>query len=347
MSIKDATVLSQTSTVKNSVSKTISNNIFVKTIQHLTRKRYKCYYGKSFEQLPNDEIVELRPEVLACLSGPDNGISDVVLVSHRTHLTTKAALLSTSQTVEIKSQNISDKLISNQLDSNDSNLINERWDSFTNCKITKWDRVHPSSFGIAESLYEKNLINKTLVGDPIADVFSVLTRPNSSILILADGVNWGPRSRLAARCAVRASMNYINKNLFCDNPKRLLTTHEVFTVMMGSFDAAQEFILEKKGTMTTLCCSVVLKLKDSTSSNPLWGVCTLSIGDSTAYVFNRDKGVLELTFGSRNINDDRDMRNVGGALGYVYGRKPDVSNLNYSFMYIKEGDMVFLVSDGK
>jgi len=31
----------------------------------------------------------------------------------------------------------------------------------------------------------------------------------------------------------------------------------------------------------------------------------------------------------------------------VYGRKPDVSNLNYSLMYIKEGDVVFLVSDGK
>ena len=46
------------------------------------------------------------------------------------------------------------------------------------------------------------------------------------------------------------------------------------------------------------------------------------------------------------MNNDRDMRNVGGALGYVYGNKPDVSNLNYSLMYIKEKDIVFLVSDG-
>jgi hypothetical protein len=167
-------------------------------------------------------------------------------------------------------------------------------------------------------------------------------------MILADGVNWGPRSRLAARCAVRASMNYINKHMFFPpEPKPRMTTHDVFTVMMRSFDAAQEFILQKKGTMTTLCCSVVLKLKEgSSSSQPLWAVCTLSIGDSTAYVFNKEKGVLELTYGARNINDDRDMRNVGGALGHVYGRKPDVSNLNYSFMYIKEGDIVFLVSDG-
>lgn len=173
-------------------------------------------------------------------------------------------------------------------------------------------------------------------------------------MILADGVNWGPRSRLAARCAVRACMNYINNQIFfpstnesTEQVQKKLSTHDVFTIMMKSFDAAQEFILQKKGTMTTLCCSVVLKLKDSNSSTtPLWAVCTLSIGDSTAYVFNKEKGVLELTYGARNINDDRDMRNVGGALGHVYGRKPDVSNLNYSLMYIKEGDIVFLVSDG-
>jgi serine/threonine protein phosphatase PrpC len=73
---------------------------------------------------------------------------------------------------------------------------------------------------------------------------------------------------------------------------------------------------------------------------------TLSIGDSTAYVFNREKGVFELTHGARDLNNDRDMRNVGGALGYVYGIKPDASNLNYSLMYIREKDIVFLVSDG-
>lgn len=102
--------------------------------------------------------------------------------------------------------------------------------------------------------------------------------------------------------------------------------------------------------MTTLCCSVVVKLKDSNGSsncsNQLWAVCTLSIGDSTAYVFNRTKGVFELTYGARNLNNDRDMRNVGGALGHVYGNKPDVSNLNYSIMYVKQNDIVFLVSDG-
>jgi hypothetical protein len=255
-------------------------------------------------------------------------------------------------------------------------LISECWDSFAKCDLNKWNQYHHKSYGIACSLYENNLVNNTTVGDPIADVYAILTRRNSSILLLADGVNWGPRSRLAARCAVRAAMNYLNRNLFCSNSSsgapaptcngnaltvnaKNLTTHDLFKLMMRSFDAAQEYILQKKGTMTTLCCSVVAKLRDSSSNNgisaslsanPLvpntWVVCTLSIGDSTAYVFNKEKGVFECTYGARNLNDDRDMRNVGGALGHVYGNKPDVSNLNYSLMYIKENDIVFLVSDG-
>ena len=64
------------------------------------------------------------------------------------------------------------------------------------------------------------------------------------------------------------------------------------------------------------------------------------------FFFHKSKLKIKLFQGSRNLNNDRDMRNVGGALGYVYGNKPDVSNLNYSLMYIKEKDIVFLVSDG-
>lgn len=224
----------------------------------------------------------------------------------------------------------------------------ECWDSFQKSGIQKWNLYNHRAYGIACSLYENNPITNTTVGEPIADVYAILARKDSSILCLADGVNWGPRSRLAARSAVRASMNFINRNLFYNSAKKSFNTHDLFQIMCRSFDAAQEFILQRKGTMTTLCCSVVVKLKDaSSSSSPTWAVCTLSIGDSTAYVFNRAKGVFELSFGSRNLDNDRDMRNVGGALGHVYGNKPDVSNLNYSVMYIKENDIVFLVSDGE
>lgn len=199
-------------------------------------------------------------------------------------------------------------------------LVYDCWDSFHKLGIQKWNLSHHRAYGIACSLYENNLVANYTVGDPVADCFALLARKNSSILVLADGVNWGPRSRLAARCACRASLNFINRNLFYAQNKTM-TTHDVFRIMCRAFDAAQGFILQRKGTMTTLCCSVVLKLKESNpgSNGNLWVVCTLSIGDSTAYVFNKTKGVFELTTGARNVNDDRDMRNVGGGLGHVYG----------------------------
>jgi serine/threonine protein phosphatase PrpC len=305
----------------------------------LTRKHYKCYYAKSYDQLPLDEIAELSSEIVSYYSGPDYGVYDISLVSSRKQ----------DQLKQQQAQNDSSNKNSNTSKTENSNQIKfdrDCYDSFEKCDILEWNLRHHRSYGIACSLYENNLVTNTTVGDPVADSFAILTRQNSSIMLLGDGVNWGPRSRLASRCAVRASMNYLNKNLFMTSTSssKSLNTHEIFKHICRSFDAAQDLILQKKGTMTTLCCCVVVKLKDSSSST--WVVCTLSIGDSTAYVFNKDKGIFELTYGSRNLNDDRDMRNVGGALGHVYGNKPDATNLNYSLMYIKENDIVFLVSDG-
>ena len=51
------------------------------------------------------------------------------------------------------------------------------------------------------------------VGDPVADSFALCARNNNAVLIVADGVNWGEKSRLASRCAVYGSMQYINQQL--------------------------------------------------------------------------------------------------------------------------------------
>jgi len=51
-------------------------------------------------------------------------------------------------------------------------------------------------------------------GDPIADTFAVCARKNNCILLIADGVNWGEKSRLAARCALYGGMKYLNKQLY-------------------------------------------------------------------------------------------------------------------------------------
>ena len=39
-------------------------------------------------------------------------------------------------------------------------------------------------------------------------------RRNNTILLIADGVNWGEKSRLAARCALYGSMKYLNYKIF-------------------------------------------------------------------------------------------------------------------------------------
>ncbi|RNA45124.1 hypothetical protein BpHYR1_033034 [Brachionus plicatilis] len=331
MSINDATnvasaaALASASSIKK-VTNTLSNNILIKKLNQLRRKTYKCYHAKSYDQLPNDEICDLNQELISYNSGPDEGIANVKLVPQRK----PSSYVTPAENQE------------NPVAQDEKKMLHECWDSFHKMGITKFNSYHHKSYGIACSLYENNLTNNTTVGDPIADVYAIMTRKNSSVLILADGVNWGPRSRLAARCAVRASMNHLNKFLYS---KKNLTTHDIFKIMCRSFDSAQDFILQRKAAVTTLCCCVVVKLKDP-SQNSLWAVCTLSIGDSTAYVFNGHRGIFDLSLGARNLNNDRDMRNVGGALGGVYGNKPDVSNLTYSLMYIKENDIVFLMSDG-
>lgn len=51
-------------------------------------------------------------------------------------------------------------------------------------------------------------------GEPVADSFALCVRRNNAILMVADGVNWGEKSRLAARCALYGSMKYLNYTIF-------------------------------------------------------------------------------------------------------------------------------------
>lgn len=57
--------------------------------------------------------------------------------------------------------------------------------------ITNWFNPNEMAYGIATTLYEKNPINNTNNGEPIADCFGIIARSQSAILALADGVNWG------------------------------------------------------------------------------------------------------------------------------------------------------------
>ena len=48
-------------------------------------------------------------------------------------------------------------------------------------------------------------------------------RENSAILALADGVNWGEKSCLAARCAIHGCINYLNKVLYREGAGTITT----------------------------------------------------------------------------------------------------------------------------
>lgn len=157
--------------------------------------------------------------------------------------------------------------------------------------------------------------------------------------MIADGVNWGYKARLASRSAIHAAMDCLNKNLF---EKKLQTTKEIFERIRFAIDAAQKMIVSNEGSLTTLTISFVCP-----SSNRRTLVCTAIVGDSNAYVYSRkQRQIYELTQASRDLNNERDMRLPGGALGMTLDEQADLDNLTYSLMEIDQDDFVFLTTDG-
>ena len=124
--------------------------------------------------------------------------------------------------------------------------------------IRYWNRPNSSAFGLSDSLYEKHPFTGIAAGSPIADTFAVVARKNSAILVLGDGVNWGPRAALASRAAVHGAMEYLNQALFGVTRTRTLTTQDVFQILLRSFHAAHCLILEEEAMLTTLTAAVVL-----------------------------------------------------------------------------------------
>ena len=223
-----------------------------------------------------------------------------------------------------------------------------------------WNRPSDVAYGISLSLYEDDktrqkveIINgipqvtSTLVGDPVADVFGVIARENSAVLAVADGVGWGKKPRLAARCAVRAVMDH-----FASNIRRLQTrsssSRTVLEMLMESVKAAQKSILDHRATLTTLSVAVLCEMqKSSRSAAKEWGMFVISIGDSPVYVYcPHTQQVFEATIGCHSHDGVRDMRMAGGSLGPARGTRPDLGNLTLAYMPMYQDDIVFIASDG-
>lgn len=211
--------------------------------------------------------------------------------------------------------------------------------------VVGWHRPHSTADGESVTLYEHKDQTSYHHGDPIADVFAVLSRPNSCILAVADGCGWGIKPRLAARCAVHGSVEHLNAKLFQSSSSERFTTQDVFHVLYRSFHNAQRTIIKHGGTTTTLCLAVVVELEEAKSGNK-WGICVLSVGDSICYVWRHDmQEVHEVTALIRE-GKERQQWDSGGCLGANIGDHPDLTNLRCCFAPLAEHDIVFLSSDG-
>jgi len=62
-------------------------------------------------------------------------------------------------------------------------------------------------------------------GDPIADSYAFIARKNNALMVIADGVNWGEKSKIASRSAVDAVVNYITQTVFIQKDQVIHSTN--------------------------------------------------------------------------------------------------------------------------
>ncbi|GMT16770.1 hypothetical protein PFISCL1PPCAC_8067, partial [Pristionchus fissidentatus] len=315
---------------------------------HSIKQQPELYFGKTGCDLPLLQIDSLEPSIVSACTGPEGGLSNVDAV--RTDKVAKMVNLDdemclstddidTDEEDERTSINGSSLSLDDHLPpSNGKTKINTT--AKKACDDIDWSRVDEAiAFGSSVSLYERNPLTGVSAGNPIADVYAVCARENNAILALADGVNWGEGARLAARCAVRGAMDHLNH---CITDGKLTNTNEVFHELLASFHRAHSLILQEGGMLTTLCVALALPVACSNS----WVLCVCNVGDSLCFVYNSSYGVREVTLGSHDCSEMRDMRNAGGALGPVDGRNPQLQNLTCSETFVEPGDLIFITSDG-
>ncbi|CAG5125070.1 unnamed protein product, partial [Candidula unifasciata] len=207
--------------------------------------------------------------------------------------------------------------------------------------VKDWTLREEQAYGASISLYEQHPISGRISGEPIADSFALCVRRNNAILMMADGVNWGEKSRLAARCALYGSMKYLNYTIF-DRRHKPENTQDVVRLLRKALDEAHRAIISKEAGLTTLCLCMVCEVANSDQH----AVCCVNVGDSLAFVYSANNAIREVTVGSHDVGSERDIRDAGGALGPVDGVNPELHNLTCSVTFCHKGDMVFLTTDG-
>ncbi|GIY13247.1 PP2C-like domain-containing protein CG9801 [Caerostris darwini] len=321
-------------------------------------KKYhpEVLYGKSYYELPVKEIAPLSRTVLSACTGPQGGLTTVDLETKpfefpdvdvhfidEDHRDSSENLVKLKDIVQEDTYSSAHDDIEPWPDVNPS-ISDSNGESLKKAEIAgikDWFSPCESAYGIATTLYECHPVTKENAGNPIADAFAVVMRENSALLVLADGVNWGEKSCLAARCAIHGCVNYLNKVLYREGAGDI-SSLDIFISLLRSFSEAHNLILHENGTLTTLCAVVVAQLKKSNK----FIACACNVGDSLAYIYSPKYGVREITQGSHDIYSMRDMRDALGALGPVDGINPELSNLTLSMSELDPDDIVFLASDG-
>ncbi|CAJ0945489.1 unnamed protein product, partial [Mesorhabditis belari] len=321
----------------------------------------EVYCGKTGLELPQIVLEAFEPQLISTYTGPDGGLTQVGEVKKQA--IARIANLDDEMSISMEEsdldaedeedvdQPISQPLRKDRTHSNSACLLgscsslfgpDEKHETSPPNRSEQYDWTNfdeERSFGMSTSLYEKNPLTGVNAGEPIADVWGIVARRNNSVMALADGVNWGDGARLAARCAVRGAIDYLNAHIL---DRGFTTTTEVFHELLASFHSAHSLILQEGGQLTTLCVAVIAPAKGAKQ----WVLCVCNVGDSLCFVYNNNYGVREVTLGSHDIDQMRDMRDAGGALGPVDGRNPQLHNLTCSMTFVDEGDIVFITSDG-
>ena len=120
----------------------------------------------------------------------------------------------------------------------------------------RWDNETQELAGLSVSLYDVNPITGQHNGDPIADCFGAIQYEDGAILACADGCNWGVKPKMAARCAVYASLRSLHAAL---GKHPVADSNAIFRLMHLAVKSAQQTILRKEGSLTTLVLTVVAR----------------------------------------------------------------------------------------
>ncbi|ROT72201.1 PP2C-like domain-containing protein [Penaeus vannamei] len=299
-------------------------------------------YGRTCEELPSRKLRRPRPKVLAAFTGPGGGLASVNRGGHPP-LQRDEADLDYIDADDAMSDAQPNAYVTSQKPPPLPDPDLKRSETEEIAGLLNWNRPHQRAYGLSTTLYERHPVTNERAGNPIADAFGVVAREDSAILALADGVNWGEKASIAARCAIHGCLHHLNTALYSAvaTPPET-TTQDIFVALLRSFHAAHSLILQEDGMLTTLTAAVVAPLADTDQ----FVVCVCNVGDSLAYVYSQKYGVREITQGSHDIYSMRDMRDALGALGPVDGQNPELNNLTCSLTYCDPGDIVFLTSDG-